>query len=426
VTTAKSTKANAPTRRHLIWRILQVLPPAAFYLLFYLYLAFEVDLRLLYNGGGLITNFPTFYADWEFLKEQLACPAGTIEYVSAFLAQLFCYSWAGAAVVTCQAWLIGLGTDVYLKEIGASRLRILRFVGPLVLVAVYSQYIFHFTTTLAFTVALIAACLFLRVAPQSPVCRGIHFLALSIALYATTGAASLLFALLCGGARIVKDHRYREGLLYALSAAGVPYLVGVIIWGLPARYAYVELLPIHLGARMNEPPKLMLKAVGVLYLFLPVVLGAVGLWHVTIARWVSFAKARPIQTRRSSRKSLPPRSWAESAVLRWTIETIVLATSTTAILHFYHDHKLKALFEVDYYSRQGMWSKVLDTARHCPPHFLICHALDRALYHTDRLGDEMFAYYQDPKALLLAGRENLWQKVDICTELGLINEAETP
>lgn len=107
------------------------------------------------------------------------------------------------------------------------------------------------------------------------------------------------------------------------------------------------------------------------------------------------------------------------------IETIVLAAATTATLYVYHDPGLKALFAVDYYSRQGLWSKVLDTARRCGPHYLICHAVDRALYHTGRLGDEMFSYYQDPQALLLSGKEALWQKADTCTELGLLNEAES-
>jgi hypothetical protein len=424
VTTAQSIKVNAPMGTGLIWPILQRLPPAAFYLLFYLYLAFEVDLRLLYNGGGLIDNFPTFYMDWEFLKGQLAFPGGMTKYVSAFLAQLFYYSWAGAAVVTCQAWLIGLGTGAYLKEIGAPRLRILRFVGPLVLLAVYSQYVFHFTMTLAFTAAVIAACLFLRFAPRGAVRRTLCFLALSIALYAATGAAYLLFALLCGGAQIVKGRRYVEGLSYGLSAAVVPYLVGVMTWGLPALEAYVELLPIYLGTRINEPPKPMLNAIWVLYLFLPVALGAVALWHLTIGRRTSFAKTQPTRVRWKSRKSPRPQSEAKSGVLRWMTETILLAAATTTILRFYHDPWLKGLFEVDYYSRQGMWSGVLDTARRSPPHYLICHAVNRALYHTDRLGDEMFCYYQDPKALLLTGREALWQKVDACMDLGLINEAE--
>jgi tetratricopeptide (TPR) repeat protein len=112
-------------------------------------------------------------------------------------------------------------------------------------------------------------------------------------------------------------------------------------------------------------------------------------------------------------------------VLRWAIETILLAAATAATLCFYHDPGLKALFAVDYYSRQGLWSRVLDTARRAPPHYLICHAVDRALYHTGRLGDEMFAYYQDPRALLLTGKEALWQKADTCADLGLMNEAES-
>lgn len=424
VTTAKSIEVNAPTRTGLIWHIVRRLPPAVFYLLFYLYMAFDVDLRLLYNGGGLIDNFPTFYLDWAFLRGQLTCPAGLIEYVCAFLAQSFYYSWVGAAVVTCQAWLIALGTDAYLKQIGAQRLRVLRFVGPLILAAVYSQYVFHFTMTMAFAVAVIAAWLFLRFGPEGEVRRILCFLALSVALYVAAGGASILFALLCAGARIIKDHRYREGLAYGLAGALVPYLVGVVIWGLIAVDAYAVLLPIYLGTRVTDPPKLMLRAVQILFLLLPVVVAVVGLWHFTLGRRMSLAKSRPSRAGCDPRKSPAPRNETRSAVLRWGIEAVLLVVAAAAVLRLYHDPNLKALFEVDYYSRQGMWSEVLDTARRSPPHYLICHAVNRALYHTGRLGDDMFGYYQDPKSLLLTGREALWQKVDTCTELGLINEAE--
>jgi hypothetical protein len=150
----------------------------------------------------------------------------------------------------------------------------------------------------------------------------------------------------------------------------------------------------------------------------------VGLWYLTIGRWMPVARTLPIQAGRNSRISPPPQSRARFGVLRWVIETILLAAATTATLHFYHDPGTRDLLAVDYYSRHEMWSKVLDTARHSRPHYLICHAVDRALYHTDRLGDEMFGYYQDPKALLLTGTEALWQKADACTDLGLINEAE--
>jgi len=111
-------------------------------------------------------------------------------------------------------------------------------------------------------------------------------------------------------------------------------------------------------------------------------------------------------------------------MMGWVLETVVLVAATTATLAHFHDRNLKTLFEVDYYSRQQMWSKVLEIGRRSPYHYLICHAVNRALYHTGRLGDAMFSYPQDPKALLLTGKEALWQKADTCMDLGLINEAE--
>ncbi len=408
MTTAESKKVKPPTRAALIRPILRTLPPAAFYLLFYLYLACEIDPRFLYNGGGLLDNFPTFYLDGEFWRRHLAFPGGLIEYTSAFLAQLFYYSWAGAAVVTCQAWLIGLGTDAYLKALGASRLRVLRFVGPLVLGAAYSQYTFHFAETWAFAVALSVTWLFLKFAPPQAARRILCFVVLSLVLYAAAGATYFLFALLCAGAQTVTEHRYRESLYYALTAAAVPYLVGVTAWGFPLLDAYTELLPLYLGTRENEPSRLMLKAVQVLYLFLPMTLAAVALGRATVGH----------------RMSPSPRDGTQSGILRWALETILLAAATAATLFLYHDPGLRALFAVDYYSRQGMWSKVLEIARRAPPHYLICHAVNRALYHTHRLGDDMFAYYQDPNALLLTGKEALWQKADTFTDLGLLGEAE--
>lgn len=74
-----------------------------FFLLFYLYFWLVVDLRLLYEGGGVITNFPAFFTGWTFFRGFLSRPGGLVEYLSALLSQLFYYSWAGALVVTLQA-----------------------------------------------------------------------------------------------------------------------------------------------------------------------------------------------------------------------------------------------------------------------------------------------------------------------------------
>jgi len=411
-------------KKTMIWPILGAVRSVAFFVLFYLYLV-RLDLRLLYHGSGLIENFPTFYWGWDFFSGHLAYPGGMVQYASALLAQLFYSSWAAGAVVTCQAWLIWLGTDAYLRAVGARRLRWIRFFGPLVLAAVYSQYTFHLPMTMGFVVALLGTCLFLRFAPQATVPRGLCFLVLSVVLYAGAGGAFLLFAILCGAAEIVCRHRHREGLLYWILGAVLPYLLGVVIYGDRVANAYGRLLPCFWRAVQDEPGRLMLKAVFVLDVSLPVVVGLLGIW-----RFLSGRRRRPAPQTRSAKRSKEPRqdeptpAKGTSGALTWSLETAALAVLTAATLVIYHDSRQKILFEVDYYSRHRMWPEVLELGRRSPHHYLVSHAIYRALYHTGQLGDSMFSYPQDPKALLLTGKEALWQKVDTCIDLGLINEAE--
>ncbi len=71
-----------------------------FFVLFYLYFAFGIDVRLIYHCGGLVDNFPCFYWGWDYLGDCLAVPGGGVEYLSALLAQSFYHSWLGAAVMT--------------------------------------------------------------------------------------------------------------------------------------------------------------------------------------------------------------------------------------------------------------------------------------------------------------------------------------
>jgi hypothetical protein len=48
------------TRTTAASRLLRPPRSVVFFVLFYLYFVFEIDLRLLYHCGGLIDNFPAF------------------------------------------------------------------------------------------------------------------------------------------------------------------------------------------------------------------------------------------------------------------------------------------------------------------------------------------------------------------------------
>lgn len=394
-----------------------------FFILFYLYFLFEIDPRLIYHGAGLIDNFPTFFKGWDFLEKFLAYPGGLLTYASAFLAQFFYYAWTGAAVVTAQVWAMCLCIDAILSNLGLARWRNIRFVPALLLLAVYSQYAFHFALTMGFLVALVATCLYLRCRPKSSIAATTLFLVISIALYILAGGTFLLFALMCGSIETLFRRSRWVGPIQWASGAALPYILGVFVYGQWIHDAYFELLPLSWKVTDYEASKLMLKAIYGLFLFLPAVLLILGSWRLL---WQQITAARQKEPREESDPGTLTRILDSlgSRRLGLNIATLIVAAASVGVLAFYRDTKLRTLYQVDYYLHQRMWPEVIELGRKSPYHYLTCHAVNRALYQTQRLGDELFAFPQHPSALLLTGPKALWQKFETCMDLGLINEAE--
>jgi hypothetical protein len=153
------------------------------------------------------------------------------------------------------------------------------------------------------------------------------------------------------------------------------------------------------------------KAVWALYLFLPATTAVLGVWRFVHASSSS-----------GSRIELP--SWVQR--VRPNLPTLALVAVTATVVLLCRTPDRKNILRADYFSRQGMWEQVLDLGRRTPYQYTICHAVDRALCHLDRLGDEMFQFPQHATALLLTDPtvQPLWQKFDTCLDLGLINQAE--
>ena len=82
--------------------------------------------------------------------------------------------------------------------------------------------------------------------------------------------------------------------------------------------------------------------------------------------------------------------------------------------------------------RQQRWAELLDCARDLPPNaytLYLNHEIDRALAHSGRMAEEMFAYPQSPLGLLLsapagAGDPEPTYNIDLLVELGCVNMAE--
>jgi len=392
--------------------------------LFYLYLWQVVDLRLIAHGAGIITNFPVFFKGWDYFEGFLGYPGGIIEYAGAFLAQFFYVGWAGAAVATVQAWLTCAATDFILRRFGFPTLRWLRFAPALILLGMYTSYSFHFVTATALTASLLFVCLYLvltkpvpsQKASQTAISLAV-FAVLSLMLYTAAGGAYLVFA----GIVVlyeVMQRRAQVAAVYLLLGAVLPYLEGVLLFGARPANAYGVLLPYPWEKFALQGAETDLRMAYALYLFLPSVLLAGTLWQLVAMR---------LRRRIFVLATVVPRYRGLPAPVKWALGTVVLAAVTAGAVFASQDHERKTLFEVDYYAYHQLWPQVLKAARRCPDNIIVMHAVNHALYHTGRLGYDMFRYPQHPDALLLTGPQHVheyWRKFDMYIELGHMNLTE--
>lgn len=403
----------------------------------------------MYHGAGVITNFPIFYKGWAFFRTFLSYPGGPLEYLAAFLSQLFYYSWAGALVVTVQAWLLSVCIDYLSKATNLPRIRWMRFIPPILLLILYTRYTYYFATTLAFLTALFFTCLYLKMALSQTTIFSYFgtFLSLSVILYYLAGGAFLLFAVVCaiyelfftctcatcgevttGAGRF----RWKTGLFYLLSAVVIPYVVGLLIFHVSITDAFCNMLPFSWKILYYESRKRAVTIVYLLYLLPPLTLLVFGLWRLLRQRLYfvkSWPNKEPAKKRnKSSNRPAKILSWfRHSPKLRWGIESLLLLAVAGSAVFLSRDENLKTRFKVDYYAYHKMWPELLTTAQHNPHNPFIAYAVNRALYHVGRLGYDMFSWPQHPDYLFLSDKKYkwmYWQIFDVFLDIGIVNMAE--
>jgi hypothetical protein len=172
---------------------------------------------------------------------------------------------------------------------------------------------------------------------------------------------------------------------------------------------------------------------------------ALGLWRLFRGRArpaEKAAKPKPAkkQKGKTSLKSFNPfaavlswhaRRWlgghARSGAFKWFVESLIMFGIAGAAAFFSNNSERRTMLEIHYYTCRRMWPQVLQAAGHRSTSYFAINAVNRALYHTGRLGSEMFAYPQHPDALLLTGEDRVlvyWHKFDTQLDLGLINMAQ--
>jgi hypothetical protein len=401
--------------------------------LLYVYVWLVVRPCLIYSCAT-ITNFPIFYKGWAFFLDQVSRPGGLLKYISALLSQLFYYSWAGAIVITAQAWAVSACTGWFLRAVGVPGARWWRFVPALLVLATYSQYTYHLPGILGAAFALFAACVYTSLIAILSLRSTslVVFVILSAGVYVIAAAAFLPFAALCAIYELLRRRRHGIGLAYLVFAAIFPYVAGVLLFRVSIVDAYTDVLPLSWQIRGWPTRERMVTAVYALYLFS--IAGALvgGLWRLVFARRrteVTSAKASG-----PARHAKPAKGWlftlhhrAIPPVVRETIGTVLVLVMGGGVAAFGLDEQQRARLEVHYYACRKSWPEVLEAARHYPVDLFVMNAVNRALWHTGRLALDMFSYPQQPDGLLLTGEDHVlvyWNKFDTQIDLGLMNAAE--
>ncbi len=381
-----------------------------------LYVWLWVQPCLIYSCGA-ITNFPPFYRGWSFFLAGVQYPGGAAQYVSALLSQLLAYSWAGAIVIVAQAWAICACTGYLLKAVRLPAGRLLRFVPAILVLVAYARYSFHLPLFLGAVAALAFACLYIRLA------RGKRdlgvWLVLSAVLHLVAGGAVLPFVGLCVAYEIGRGRWTRIGL-YLLIGLALPYVAGVLILRVSVVNAYTDLLPLSWRVRGWASREQMIVAVYVAYLSAFVGMLIAGLGRLLSARWP-----------RRQAGDRPGAGWLVRSFRRpavqWTLGTLVLFAVGGPAVVLSLDAGQKASLAVHCYACRRMWPEVLEASRDCPDSVHVMNAVNRALYHTGRLSQDMFLYAQQPDGLLLTGEDHnvyYWHAFDTLIDLGLANLAE--
>lgn len=392
-----------------------------FFVIFYLYLWLVVDLRLIPNVGGIITNFPVFYCRWNFFSDTCVLPGGPVDYISYFLVQFFYISWAGAIIVTLQAWLIYYFNVKFLDSLKMSKFYYVSFVSPIIILGLCNKYMYFFNIASGLLVALVFVNLYTLLAKEKKESLSLLvFMILSILLYPIAGASLLLFAILCMTHELIGRSRKVVPMAELVIALAVTFVGGVYIYDIGILEAFTRLLPIHSDFKFINNTKYTLIAC-ILYLFLPLISSL--FWLIQKIPYPDFRRSNRIDR---AYQTINQKTLFYHSLARFLIMLILASLA----LYFTYDRTNKNVYTADYYANHRNWSKALEIADgeiKCP---FILFIVNRALYNKGRFAQDMFLYPQQVSAPFYGTNapqkyfKGLYQGIDLCLDLGLINHAE--
>lgn len=406
-----------------------------FFLAFSLYFWLVVDPRLIHHALGILVPYVqfAFHTDWPFFVEHLARAGGLVEYAARLLSQLYAFGWVGALIVTFTAWCMGCLVEDLLRRGRQPGGNVLRFVPAAIVLLIYCVYSHPLGPVLSILTTVGAFAVYVRLAPRAPVKRAATLLIAYPVLYHVAGSSSLLFAVLVAIDECLVENRKPLAGAVMACALVVPW-AATAVYGLDVKDAYVHFLASAHGVALVRWSYTL-----ALYLFFPTLLAGSVLWGNARAAEASppvkttNPDAKP--TRRSKGNRVPGHASHRRSLRQmptWAVTTAFFGVLGAAVW-LSQDFRTRTTLEMDYFARREQWNEVLQAAERMPKgtYSVRCNRnIMQALYHTGRLGDEMFRYPQRPGVDVFLTPNEFWdlgtyfQESRLLLDLGQVNLAE--
>jgi hypothetical protein len=419
-------RKNLPGRK-LNLPVVSVVFFGAFYLFLWLYIGpqlyhnFEISRRGLYFETG-----------WPFLLDYLSEPSGLSQYLAAFLTQLCYFPWLGALCITLIAWAIYRLTAALSAIKADSPWRVICYMPALLILMICCRYENPLSMAMAVLIAAFFSGFYEKFSPRHTLAQGVLFLIICCVVYYIAGSAVLVFVALAAIYEFFHNPKPVFGVLYLLLGAAVCWLLNNHIFT-------PEISELSLFANPFSPAEHNLIREswtrvfeGALFVGLPVLVLLVNSVRELNKNWGIY---------RASGWSYDKNSSVKKRVIyhlylggfKWIIQIALLILIAVPGVLFSYDYKTKRSLQMSYFACRRMWPELLVVAEKIPLnqyHYFYFNALNRAIYHTGRMGNEMFNYPQnyDIRDLVFslenAGNQVIMERMELCLELGLVNVAE--
>jgi hypothetical protein len=370
----------------------------------------------------IVLNVPVFAADWRSLREALDMPGGLAVTACGLLSQGFSYSWLGALVIVLTALGLSVLTRLHYLRAGLSSAALWAYLPAILVFMMYNRHDHPLAACLTLSLGLLSSWAFEKLVPSRIPLRLVLLCLVSGLNYwlAGTGAAGI-FA--CMTVVYLLFRRAWLATLVPLPAtAGVIWLLADYAFDLSPKQAFLTLTPFCREWTEGLGP-LSQGLVVLLFAFVPVTMLFLCLWHKMVAwKGRELGKAKK---RKAARSGFLAYGW------RLALSVAPLAVLAVGLYGSY-DKVHNRIVTVNALAERGHWAEVLQCAGRLPGNvysIYVNHDIDRALYHTGRLGHDLFCFPQNPHALLLTHEadQSCVTQLKMCDtflELGNVDLAE--